>query len=932
MKFFCLYLLVFMSFCVAPLSCQNEAAAKADVGVILDFDTAVGKISRTCISMALEDFYAKRNLSTKIVLHFRDSRSDVVGAASAAIDLLKNIQVIAILGPQKSIQADFVIDIGDKAKVPIISQAMSPALSPKESPYFIRSAQCSSHQAKAIAAIVKAFGWRQVVFIYEDTNYGSGLVPFLTKEFLENNALVSYQSLISPSSTNDQILRELYKLMTMQTRVFVVHMLPPLASRFFRMAKEANMMRKGYAWIMADALTSLLDSVDSKTIEAMQGVLGVKAYVPRSDELHDFTRRWRKRFHNENPDMDKTKPNVFGLWAYDSLTALAVATERVGVERFKKPINRGNLTDLEGIGTSNIGSSLVPLIRNFRSNGLSGDFHIVDGQLMPSAFQIVNVIGKGEKRVGFWTEKHGISKKLKTNDQNKAVYSVKKAITWPGETSEVPKGWEMPTNGQKLRIGVPFMGRFSEFVKVERDKETNAVIATGFCIDVFEAVMSSLPYAVLYEYIPFEPPFETPHGSRVGYYNDLVYQIALEKYDAVVGDVAIVANRSKYVDFTFPYTASGLSIIVPIKDSERKTAWIFMKPLTMGLWLTIGASFVYTGFVVWVLEHRVNKEFRGPPHKQIGLIFWFSFSTIVFAHKEKVKSNLTRFVVIVWIFAVLVLTSSYTANLTSMLTVQQLQPTITSIHDLIRNGEYVGYQEGSFVSGFLNNMKFNSSKIRSYGSFEEYDEALSKGSRNGGVAAVVEVLPFIRLFLTKYCHKYTMVGPAYSTAGFGFAFQKGSPLVPDVSRAILNMAEGEKMERIKRQWFGEEEGCPDSRRTGIPSKSLTLDGFRGLFLIAGLSSSLALVIFLSKFFYQNRTILSSDASIKQKISVLARVFDEEKDISSAAAAEESTTPGEITDSAQSPISISYQNEGMFSQDEEFSTTEPGTPVHHATEC
>ncbi|PIN07669.1 hypothetical protein CDL12_19764 [Handroanthus impetiginosus] len=272
----------------------------------------------------------------------------------------------------------------------------------------------------------------------------------------------------------------------------------------------------------------------------------------------------------------------------------------------------------------------------------------------------------------------------------------------------------------------------------------------------------------------------------------------------------------------------------------------------------------------------------------------------------------------------------YTANLTSMLTVQQLQPTITSMHDLIKNGEYVGYQEGSFVSGFLNNTKFDSSKTIGYSSFKQYDEALSKGSRNGGVAAVVEVLPFIRLFLTKYCHKYTRVAPTYSTAGFGFAFQKGSPLVPDVSKAILNMAEGEKIERIKRQWFGEEEGCPDSHGT----KSLTLDSFRGLFLIAGLSSSSALVIFLSKFFYQNRAILASDASIKQRLSALAKVFDEERDTSSsaAAAADESTTPEEITDSAQSPISISYQNEGMFSQDEGFSTTEPGTPVHHATEC
>lgn len=133
------------------------------------------------------------------------------------------------------------------------------------------------------------------------------------------------------------------------------------------------------------------------------------------------------------------------------------------------------------------------------------------------------------------------------------------------------------------------------------------------------------------------------------------------------------------------------------------------------------------------------------------------------------KSNLTRFVLIVWVFVVLVLTSSYTANLTSMLTLQQLQPKVNEVDDLIKNGEYVGYQEGSFVSGFLmDNMKFDSSKFRIYSTLEDYDVALSRGSRNGGVGAVVDELPYIRLFLSKYCHKYTMIGPTYRTSGFGF--------------------------------------------------------------------------------------------------------------------------------------------------------------------
>lgn len=104
-----------------------------------------------------------------------------------------------------------------------------------------------------------------------------------------------------------------------------------------------------------------------------------------------------------------------------------------------------------------------------------------------------------------------------------------------------------------------------------------------------------------------------------------------------------------------------------------------------------------------------------------------------------------------------------------MLTLQQLQPKVNEVDDLVKNGEFVGYQEGSFVSGFLTDrMNFDSSKFRIYSSLEDYDVALSRGSKGGGVGAVVDELPYIRLFLSKYCHKYTMIGPTYRTSGFGF--------------------------------------------------------------------------------------------------------------------------------------------------------------------
>ncbi|KAH0666409.1 hypothetical protein KY285_027615 [Solanum tuberosum] len=962
----CSFLILFIqlvsiiSFCHYARQIRGEdnktSAIEVDVGIILDLETNVGKVMNISILLALADYHANASRGAiKIVPHFRDSKRDDVEAASAAIYLLKDVQVQAIFGPQMSTQTDFVIDIGNRTKVPIISPATSPSLSVKENPFFIRGALPSSSQTKAIAAIVRNYDWRQVVIIYEDSSYGTGIVPHLTDALLEINTLVSYRSVISLSANDDEILKELYNLNTKQTRVFIVHLQPYLASRLFLKAKEAGMMSSGYAWIITDVLTSLLDSVDHSVIESsMQGVLGIKPYIPRSNELNNYTRRWRKRFRQEYPDMDPVELNVYGLWAYDSITALTKAIAKVGttiIPKFKKADTRENLTDLDALGTSEFGSLLLDSMRNTTpKTGLSGEFRIIDGELQLYTYEIVNIIGKGERSVGFWTEKDGISHKLKMNSKTaKSMNEQLAAIIWPGESIIVPRGWEIPTSGKKLRVGVPVKGGLEQFIKVEIDAKTQAVTATGFIPDVFKEVIQSLPYAIPYEFIPF--PIDSPTSQD---YDDLVYKISSKEYDAVVGDVTILASRAKYVDFTLPFSESGISAVVSVRNDDRKNAWIFLKPLKSELWITTGGFFIFIGFVVWVLEHRVNKEFRGPKHKQVGMIFWFSFSTLVFAHRERVTSNFTRFVLIVWVFVVLVLTSSYTANLTSMLTVQQLQPSITDLNDLIKNGEYVGYQEGSFVKDVLKHMKFDSSKFRSYSTLEEYSNALSRGSKNGGVGAIVDELPYLRLFLNKYCRKYIMVGPTYKAAGFGFvrmlhssdvserAFPKGSPLVPDVSRAVLQVMEGEFMNNIIQKWFGNETDCPKQDGMAITS-SLTLDSFMGLFLIAGVSAGSALLLFFLIFLYQNREILATDDSVWQKLSAIANAFDKEKDNSNSMSEEpsegneiqtamlfaESESSTEILPHLplQSPEIRISDGLGASPALEGFSTTEPGTPVH-----
>ena len=67
-------------------------------------------------------------------------------------------------------------------------------------------------------------------------------------------------------------------------------------------------------------------------------------------------------------------------------------------------------------------------------------------------------------------------------------------------------------------------GGFTELVKVDRDLQTGVVSVSGFCIDVFKAAVENLPYALTYEFIPFD----NSNGSSALTYTDLVFQVYLQ--------------------------------------------------------------------------------------------------------------------------------------------------------------------------------------------------------------------------------------------------------------------------------------------------------------------------------------------------------------------------------------------------------------------
>lgn len=104
-------------------------------------------------------------------------------------------------------------------------------------------------------------------------------------------------------------------------------------------------------------------------------------------------------------------------------------------------------------------------------------------------------------------------------------------------------------------------------------------------------------------------------------------------FDAAVGDITILQNRSKYVEFTQPYAESGLSMTVQYNHEPSK-AWLFIKPFSNSMWVATFSMLLYTMFIVWFFEHKSNPDFKGPVKDQLGMAVWFTFSTLFFSHSK----------------------------------------------------------------------------------------------------------------------------------------------------------------------------------------------------------------------------------------------------------------------------------------------------------
>ncbi|XP_011000874.1 PREDICTED: glutamate receptor 3.2 [Populus euphratica] len=842
------WLLSFWILCTSSFS-QGALSpgGTVNVGAIFTFSSINGRVAKIAMEAAEDDINSDPSLlgGRKLSINMHDSNFSGFLGIIGALQFLET-DTVAVIGPQTAVMAHVLSHLANELHVPFLSfTALDPTLSPLQFPYFIQTAPNDLFQMTAIADMVSYYGWSEVTAIFSDDDQNRNGITVLGDKLAERRCKISYKAALppEPKATRSDVQDELAKILRMESRVIVLNTFSKTGLLVFDVAKALGMMENGFVWIVTSWLSTVIDS-DSPlltTANSIQGVLALRPHTPDSKRKKDFMSRWNQ-LSNGSIGL-----NPYGLYAYDTVWLLARALKLFFDQG--NTISFTNDSRLGGIGGGYLnlgalsifdgGSQLLKNILQTTMTGLTGPFRFnPDRSILHPSYDIINVLETGYQQVGYWSNYSGLSVVPPETLYGKAANRSSSSqhllsVVWPGGTTARPRGWVFPNNGKELQIGIPDRVSYRDFIS----KVNGTDVVQGYCIDVFLAAIKLLPYAVPYKFIPFGDGRKNPT-----YYN-LVYKITTRVFDAVVGDIAIVTNRTKIVDFTQPYIESGLVVVAPVKK-RNSNAWAFLRPFSPLMWAVTAMFFLIVGAVVWILEHRINDEFRGPPRKQLVTILWFSFSTLFFSHRENTVSTLGRLVLIIWLFVVLIINSSYTASLTSILTVQQLSSTIKGIDSLITSNVQIGFQVGSFAENYLNEeLSIAKTRLVALGSPEEYADAL----KNGTVAAVVDERPYVDLFLSEHC-EFSIIGQEFTRSGWGFAFPRDSPLAIDMSNAILQLSENGELQKIHNKWL-QRKLC-SSQDIGSSADQLQLQSFWGLFLICGIACILALLIYFCTTFRQ----------------------------------------------------------------------------------
>ncbi|MEI7839421.1 MAG: transporter substrate-binding domain-containing protein [Methylococcaceae bacterium] len=284
--------------------------------------------------------------------------------------------------------------------------------------------------------------------------------------------------------------------------------------------------------------------------------------------------------------------------------------------------------------------------------------------------------------------------------------------------------------------------------------------------------------------------------------NGLINALSDGTVDIGIAALSVTPEREEKFDFSQPYYHTGLGIAVST-DSSYSSSTFLTSLLSWDVAKTIlylALMLLSVGFLVWVFERSKNpNHFGGGVVKGVASGFWWSavsMTTIGYGDKYPITLG-GRLVALFWMFTAILMISTFTATMSSSITVNKLQSAINSPDDLAKIK--VGTVKNSTSEKYLN--KNN----RNYEGYKTASESLEALSQKKVGAVVYDIATLQYLVNTEFNGVLRVLPVTFEKQNYAIALPLNSPMRKQINHALLNKLSQPNWQSILYRYLGDAE-------------------------------------------------------------------------------------------------------------------------------
>ncbi|KAJ8939711.1 hypothetical protein NQ318_009811 [Aromia moschata] len=380
----------------------------------------------------------------------------------------------------------------------------------------------------------------------------------------------------------------------------------------------------------------------------------------------------------------------------------------------------------------------------------------------------------------------------------------------------------------------------------------------GYCVDVIKELSKILGFN--YTFIVQEDKVNGNLDKVTNEWNGMIREIIDGRADLAIADLTVTSEREKAVDFTMPFMNLGISILYRKPEPVPPSLFMFASPFSLLVWVMLGVSYFLVSLSFFIMGRLSPAEWQNPypcveePEHLVNQFsvrnsLWFTIGALMQQGSELAPVAIsTRTASGVWWFFVLIMVSSYTANLAAFLTVETLVTPFKNIKELASQTEisYGAKQGGATASYFRDSNVSEYKKVWKY--MARHPELMTTDDDESVQKVKTENYAFLMESTTieyvteRHC-TLAQVGGLLDDKGYGIAMKKDSPYRNGLSRAVLKLQETGKLTELKIKWWKEKKGggkCA-SKSEGGEATALDLANVGGVFLVLSVGSILGLI-------------------------------------------------------------------------------------------